>query len=119
MTIKNKAMRKRHYSFWVYILTDWNKKHLYTGMTNNLIVRLKEHYVGRGNPNSFTGIHYCYYLVYYEWHQYVLNAIAREKEIKLWKRERKEELIASMNPERKFLNIDFCGKWPPDVQSRK
>ena len=110
-------MGKIH-SYYVYIVTNWKKKTLYVGVTNNLVVRLKEHYDLRGNPKSFTGKYYCYYLVYFEWHKYILNAIDREKEIKLMKRERKDALIASFNPNWKFLNIDFCGKWPPDVGVR-
>ncbi len=42
------------------------------------------------------------------------EAIAREKEIKGWKRIKKEELIKEMNPEFKFLNTELFGKWPPD-----
>ena len=106
---------KRVYSFHVYILTNYKKKILYTGVTNNLIRRLGEHYNDRGNPKSFTGKYYCYYLVYHEWHQYINNAIAREKEIKLLTREKKEALITSFNPDWKFLNIEFCGGWPPNI----
>lgn len=108
----------KSYNFWVYILTNYNKKTLYVGRTNNLVYRLKEHYVNRGNTKTFTGRYFCYYLVYYEWHKYVLNSINREKEIKAWTREKKEALIASFNPEWRFLNIEICGKWPPDVEPR-
>jgi putative endonuclease len=105
-------MRKEH-NYYVYILTNYKKKTLYVGMTNNLVQRLREHYERRGNPKSFTGKYYCYYLIWFEWHKYVNNAIAREKEIKLLKREKKEELINSYNPDWTFLNIEFCGQWPP------
>ena len=109
---------KKQYNFWVYILTNWNKRTLYVGRTNNLVARLKEHYQNRGKPETFTGRYYCYYLVYYEWHQYVWNSIYREREIKRWTRKKKEELISSFNPDWKFLNIDVCGQWPPDVPDR-
>jgi len=49
----------REYNFWVYILTNYNKKTLYVGRTNNLVTRLKEHYVNRGNPKTFTGRYFC------------------------------------------------------------
>lgn len=110
-------MRKT-YNFWVYILTNFNKKALYIGRTNDLVTRLKEHYVNRGNPKTFTGKYFCYYLLYYEWDKYVRNSIERERELKSWTREKKEALINSINPEWKFLNIDFCGKWPPDEEPR-
>lgn len=55
---------------------------MYTGMTNNLSRRLQEHYNNRGDDKTFAGRYYCYNLVYYEYTNYVLNAIRREKEIK-------------------------------------
>ncbi len=109
---------RREYNFWVYILTNWNKKTLYVGRTDNLVARLKEHYQNRGKQKTFAGRYYCYYLVYYERDKYVLNSITREKEIKNWPRKKKEDLIESLNPEWKFLNIDVCGEWPPKVPNR-
>jgi len=87
-------------------------------MTNNLAQRLKEHYDNRGKPNTFAGKYYCYNLVYYEWHQYVYNAIGREKDIKLMKREAKEVLIKEMNPDLRFFNLEICGEWPPKFEGR-
>ena len=46
-------------------------------------------------------------LIYYEVHQYVNNAIAREKELKKWSRKKKEELIAISNPQWLSLNKNF------------
>jgi putative endonuclease len=85
---------------------------LYTGVTNNLEVRIIEHYSKAGNIKSFTGKYYAHFLLYYEDYKYVNEAIGREKEIKGWKRIKKEALIKSMNPEFKFLNIELFGKWP-------
>lgn len=115
---KSKAMKKT-YSFWVYITTNPERSTLYIGMTNNLIRRLVEHYMQRGNSEHFTGRYYCYNLVWYEWHQYVFNAIAREKELKRLLRKEKEELIAKFNPEWKFLNAEICGCWPPSPELLK
>ena len=100
--------------FYVYMLTNELRTVLYTGVTNNLEQRIIEHYVHRGVPASFTGRYYVYYLLWFETHQYVNNAIAREKEIKKWRREKKMQLIAEMNPSLRFLNEELFGKWPPD-----
>ena len=81
------------YNFWVHIVTNWKKTTLYTGVTNNLTQRLKEHYDNRGKPETFAGKYFCHNLVYYEWHQYVFNAFTVEKTITLMKREEKVALI--------------------------
>jgi putative endonuclease len=108
----------RTYNFWVYIVTNWEKTVFYTGVTNNLAQRLKEHYDNRGNPDTFAGKNYCYNLIYYEWHQYIYNAIGREKDIKDQSREKKLELIQEINPELKFFNVLVCGEWPPTFEGR-
>ena len=102
----------RTYNFYTYILTNYDKKVLYTGVTNDLERRLYEHYFGVDQPGSFTGKYKCYYLVWFEWHQYINNAIAREKEIKGWLRSKKIKLIEEENPEWRFLNKDIM-EWPP------
>ncbi len=106
------------YNFWVYILTNWKKTTLYVGRTNDLKQRLKEHYDNRGNSKTFTGKYYCYNLVYFEWHQYINNAMEREFSMKNWKREDKIRLIESINPNWKFLNREICGEWPPTYPGR-
>jgi putative endonuclease len=100
-------------SYHVYILTNQNKTSLYTGVTNNLEQRILEHYLNKGNNNSFAGRYYCYFLVYYEAFQYINSAIEREKEIKSWVRIKKEELITLFNPQWDFLNKALFGNWPP------
>lgn len=100
--------------YYVYILTNYKKTVLYTGVTNNLEQRIVEHYLDRGNAKTFTGKYKVFYLLFYESSIYVNNAIAREKEIKGWRRSKKEELIRTFNPEWKFLNEELFGKWPPD-----
>ena len=99
--------------YYVYILTNQNKTVLYTGVTNNLQERILQHYQNRQTNNSFPGKYAAYYLLFYEGHQYINNAIAREKEIKGWTREKKWGLINSFNPETKFLNEEMFGEWPP------
>ena len=99
--------------YYTYILTDKFKRVYYTGVTNNLKERLLEHYLQRGNPSSFTGLHHSYYLLFYEMHKYIDQAIRREKIIKKMSRERKEKLIDIINPQREFLNGRFWNEWPP------
>jgi putative endonuclease len=97
----------------VYITTNYTKKVLYTGVTNNLEQRIIEHYLSRGGKNNFTGKYKAFYVLYYEMHQYVENAIAREKEIKGWRREKKLALIKTINPNLDFLNHELFDEWPP------
>jgi putative endonuclease len=105
--------------FCVYILTNLQKTVLYIGVTNDLKQRVQEHYSQRGQKTSFTGKYHVYYLLYYEPHKYINNAIIREKEIKGWTRQKKMKLINEMNPSLKFLNGERFGTWPPkEIQSR-
>jgi putative endonuclease len=65
------------------------------GVTNNLLVRLAQH---RSSDDSFTARYRITRLVYFEVTQNVAAAIAREKQLKSWRREKKLTLIASINP---------------------
>jgi len=97
-------MAKDH-NYYVYILTNFRKTVLYTGMTNDLVRRLKEHENDAKNgQKTSAGKYKCIYLVYWQRFQYVWHAIESEKEIKLWKRDKKETLINEFNPGWKFLN---------------
>ncbi|MEO7211838.1 GIY-YIG nuclease family protein [Mucilaginibacter sp.] len=102
----------RQYNFYTYILTNYNKTVLYTGVTNGLEKRLYEHYFGTDQKDSFTSKYKCFYLLYYERHQYVNHAIEREKEIKGWTRAKKNKLIEQENPGWRLLNSDIMD-WPP------
>ena len=101
-------------NYFTYITTNSTKSVLYTGMTNDLELRIIEHYLSRGKPDTFAGRYYCYYLVWYERYDRPIHAIEREKEVKKFSRKRKEDLINSFNPDWRFLNADILGKWPPD-----
>ncbi|WP_017729812.1 GIY-YIG nuclease family protein [Nafulsella turpanensis] len=96
----------RQHNYYVYITTNPKKTVLYTGMTNNLTARLQQHYANRGKKETFAGSYFCYCLLYYERHQYVQHAIEREKEIKGYSRQQKEDLISEFNPEWNFLNVN-------------
>src|SRR5260221_7325250 len=97
-----------NHNYYVYILTNIHRQVLYIGVTNDIARRISEHEEdAKGLKKTFAGKYNCIYLLYYENYQFVNNAIAREKELKGWKREKKEALIRTMNPELKFLNEEI------------
>ena len=89
--------------YYVYILANWNNKVIYTGVTNNLERRIYEH------KNKLIEKNYKKYnltkLVYFEQFTNVNDAISREKEIKNWRREKKNALIETINISWKDLSI--------------
>lgn len=92
--------------YYVYILSNKSHTVLYTGVTRDLVRRVYEHRT-HADPNSFTAKYCATRLVYYEYTTDVKAAIEREKQIKSWNRKRKDDLIESMNPERKDLYKDI------------
>jgi len=82
--------------FFVYMMTNKSRVVLYTGMTNNLERRIWEHV--NHTIKSFTSRYRVDRLVYYEAYRRAIDAITREKEIKGWRREKKNDLVASINP---------------------
>jgi len=90
-----------HYSF-IYILTNYSKTVLYTGVTKPISQRLQQHI--NGEIDGFSKKYRCKYLVYYEKYEDINQAIAREKQIKKWNRRKKESLVNSINPDWKALN---------------
>ncbi len=83
-------------------MTNKHKNVLYIGVTNDLERRVEEHEIGK--YQGFTKRYNCHYLVYYEHFKQIEHALSREKEIKKWRREKKNKLITSFNPEWEFLN---------------
>jgi putative endonuclease len=83
---------KRYY---VYILASKSRV-LYTGVTGHLMARVLQHKAGE--QEGFSKHYRVNRLVYYETFQYVNNALARETEIKKWRREKKVALIERDNP---------------------
>jgi len=81
----------------VYILTNVTRTTLYIGVTSDLLWRLREHREKK-YPKSFTAKYNLSICVYYELFSSIEEAIDREKEIKKWRREKKERLINAMNP---------------------
>ena len=88
--------------YYVYLVTNWNNKVMYLGVTNNLERRLYEH--KNKLVKGFTEKYNVNKLVYFEETQDVTAAIAREKEIKKWRREKKNQLVNRMNPNWKDLS---------------
>jgi putative endonuclease len=82
---------------YIYIITNLGNTVLYTGVTNNLSRRILEHRNKR-NPGSFSARYEIYKLVYYETFWHIGDAIAREKQIKAGSRQKKINLINSVNP---------------------
>ena len=80
----------------VYILASRPGGANYVGVTSDLPRRVQEHREGRGS--DFTRRYRIRTLVWYEWHDRMDEAIAREKQIKTWRRSEKSELIAEHNP---------------------
>ena len=96
------------HNYFVYILTNKSKTVLYTEVTNDIENRLLEHEESiKENKQNFTARYKCKYLLYWERHQNVKDAIEREKEIKGWRREKKENLINELNPNWNFLNDEI------------
>ena len=83
--------------YYVYILSNWNNQVIYIGVTNNLERRIYEH--KNKLIDGFTKEYNIDKLVYFEETTDVKAAIEREKQLKGWKREKKNILIKSLNPE--------------------
>jgi putative endonuclease len=80
----------------VYILASGRNGTVYVGVTSNLVQRVWQH--RKHLAPSFTAEHDVALLVYYELHDGMEAAIAREKQIKKWRREWKLRLIEERNP---------------------
>lgn len=90
---------------YVYILSNKNRTVFYIGITNDLERRFAEH---KSSTNKgFTKKYNVIELVYYEIHNEITQAIAREKQLKEWKRSWKIDLIKTMNSEMINLAEDW------------
>jgi putative endonuclease len=88
--------------FYVYILASRRHGTLYIGVTNSLQTRLQQHRTGDGS--SFVRAYGVHRLVYVESYERPEDAIAREKQLKRWKRDWKIELIERDNLEWRDLS---------------
>jgi putative endonuclease len=92
-------------SYYIYLLTNKNDEVMYVGVTNNLERRMHEH-----KAKMVPGITAKYNvnkLVYFEETDDIVVAIAREKEIKKWRREKKNNLVVAVNPGLLDLSDDW------------
>jgi len=82
--------------YYIYIMTNKRKTVLYTGVTNDLTKRVYEHKAKL--VAGFTKKYNVNRLIYYELFDDIRNAVTREKQIKAGSRQKKINLINSMNP---------------------
>ncbi len=91
--------------YYVYIMTNQYNTVLYTGVTNSLVKRVYQH---KNKINKgFTQRYNVDKLVYFEVFQDIYAAIHREKQIKAGSRQKKIDLVCSMNLNRNDLSADF------------
>ncbi|MGD9108343.1 MAG: GIY-YIG nuclease family protein [Gammaproteobacteria bacterium] len=92
-------------TYYVYILASKRNGTLYIGVTNNIVKRVYEH---KSNfADGFTRKYNVHMLVYYEQFCDICDAIAREKQLKKWRRVWKLELIEKNNLDWKDLYFDL------------
>ena len=91
--------------YYVYLLTNWNNRVIYVGVTNDLTRRIYEH--KNKLVEGFTKTYNVDKLVYFEETNDVNSALAREKEIKKWRREKKNDLVLRMNPKWNDLSKEW------------
>ena len=95
-------------NYYVYILASATNYTVYIGVTSDLIRRVYEHREHL-DPDSFTSKYGVHKLVYFEQTNDAKSALEREKQLKGWRRSKKNALIESMNPEWKDLYPELLG----------
>ena len=83
-------------TYYVYIICNQHRNVVYTGVTNNLQRRMYEH--RNKLVSGFTSKFNVSILVYYEQTRCIRSALTREKQIKGWRRKKKDALVTRMNP---------------------
>ena len=96
--------------YYTYILTNKSRTVLYIGVTNGLTKRVLQHRSGK--TDGFTRRYHCDRLVFFEHFAKPSEAIAREKRLKGWRRQKKEELIVCQNPRWEDLAVTVLGLSP-------
>jgi putative endonuclease len=101
----------QHQNYFVYILTSADRHTvLYIGVTNSLERRASEHSLGLGS--AFARHYNAHKLIYFEAYADPTSAIAREKQLKRWRRAKKEALSAQRNPEWRDLFTEMYAVRP-------
>ena len=83
--------------YYVYILASVTNVTLYIGVTKDLVRRVYEHR-NHLDPDSFTSKYNVHKLVYFEETSDVKAALEREKQLKGWRRSKKNTLVETVNP---------------------
>jgi len=94
--------------YYVYILASVTNYTLYIGVTGDLLRRVYQH-KNNLDPDSFTAKYGVHKLVYFEQTTDVRAALEREKQLKGWRRSKKNALIETMNPQWKDLYPELLG----------
>ena len=94
--------------YYVYILASDTNVSLYIGVTRDLVRRVHEH-KHHSDPDSFTSKYKIHKLVYFEETSDVRFALEREKQLKGWRRSKKNTLVETMNPQWKDLYPTLLG----------
>ena len=92
----------------IYIISNYKRTVLYIGVTNDVHRRILEHKIGKGS--GFSSRYNLKYLLYYEEHTTIKDAIEREKQLKRWHKEWKWNLIKEENPNL----LDIAKDWYDD-----
>ena len=92
----------KNHNYYVYIVSN-EEKTIYIGVTNNLRRRISEHKLGVFP--GFSKRNHCTRLVYFQYFRDIKSAIAREKQLKGWRRQKKVELIELTNKGWRELEI--------------
>lgn len=94
-------------AFCVYAMTNKERTVLYLGMTNDLSRRVGEH--RQGEIPGFTKRYQTNRLVYFECFEDPRDAVKRERQLKGWRRSKKDALVNAMNPKWEDLAVSELG----------
>jgi len=92
-------------TYYIYLMTNWNHRVMYVGVTTELVRRVYEH--KNKLMEGFTSQYNINKRVYFEDTGDIHAALAREKEIKRWRRVKKDALVHTMNSDWRDLSEDF------------
>ena len=98
------AMRDQQF-YYVYMMQSSSRRALYIGVTSDLELRIWQH--RNGDFEGFAKDYHAHRLVYFERFSNATSAITREKQLKGWRRSKKEWLVSTLNPEWKELSAGW------------
>ena len=107
-------MVMKQYNYYVYIVAN-KERTIYIGVTNNLLRRIQE--LKQCVFPGFSKLHGCSILAYFQYFRDIRTAIAREKQLKGWRRQKKVDLIELTNKNWRDLSLEIAS--PFSLQGRK